>query len=168
MKTVPLSFFICAGCLMLSALTAGAQVIPATPKKFTKRGAGGSTGSTGGIVTPGGGINIGPSNPTPSTKVRYTTHIALSEPRQWKSSDGKSLLGKLIAFEDLTMETEKGAPPPTFTPPTNPTVVKDGKARLLVDTKPFELPLDRLSQADREFVEKIRDAAARNGAPPAK
>jgi hypothetical protein len=166
MKTAP--FLICAGCLLLGVITAGAQVIPTTPKKFTKRGVGGTTGSTGGIVTPGGGISIGPSTPAPATKVRYTTHIALSEPRQWQSTDGRSLIGKLIAFEDLTAETAKGAPPPTFTPPANPTIVKDGKARILVDTKAYELPLDRLSEDDRAFVEKIRDAAAKNAAPPAK
>jgi hypothetical protein len=166
MKTV--SLFTCAGCLLLGAVTVGAQVIPATPKKFTKRGMGGATGSSGGIVTPGGGINFGPTNPAAATKVRYTTHIALSEPRQWKSTDGKSLLGKLIAFEDLVMETAKGAPPPTFTPPANPTVVKDGKARLLVETKTYELPLERLAPDDREFVEKIREAAARNAAAAAK
>jgi hypothetical protein len=66
----------------------------------------------------------------------------------------------------MTIETDQGAPVPTFTPPANPTVVKDGKARLLVDTRPYELPLDRLSQADRDFIEKIRTAAARTSATP--
>jgi hypothetical protein len=155
-------------CLVaLGVAGAQAQVVPATPRKFTTRSMTNSGAGGASISTNGGGISIGPGAAAAATKVRYTTHIALSDSRQWKSSDGKSLLGKLIAFEDLTAETEKGAPPPTFTPPANPTVVKDGKARLLVDSRPYELPLDRLSESDREFVEKIRAAAAPKAAAPA-
>lgn len=159
-------------CLLSLAISAGslhAQVaIPATPKKFTTRGAGSQAGGTTAVSSDGRSITLGPSTPAPSTKVRYLMHVTLCEPRQWKSSDGKSLLGKLIAFEDLTVETEKGAAPPPMTPPANPTVIKDGKARLLVDTKTYELPLERLSPADRAFVESIRDAVARQSAAAAK
>ena len=147
---------------VLLGTAASAQVaIPATPKNFTKRPI--STTSSN-----SGSINFGPTQPPAETKVRYTTHIALSQPRQWQSADGKSLLGSLIAFEDLTAETVKGAPAPTFTPPANPTVVKDGKARLMVNQKPYEIALDRLSQPDQEFIENIRTAAAKKAAAAAK
>lgn len=156
-------FRVCLFMLALLPLTAGAQiVIPATPKGFTKRG----TSST---TTNGGSISLGPGSPSSSSpaKVRYVMHVALSESRQWQSSDGRSLLGSLIAFEDVVAETEKGAPAPPFTRPAIVTVVKDNKARLLVDKKPYELPLDRLSQADRDFVEKVRDQMSRKAAAPA-
>jgi hypothetical protein len=158
---------LCLGLLTFGIATAHAQVIPATPKKFTKRSLNSSTGTSGAsITTNGGSISLGPSGPAPSTKVRNITYISLTESRQWKSNDGKSLLGKLIAFEDVTAETEKGAPAPGITLPAHPTVVKDGKARFLVDMRPYELPLDRLSQQDREFVEGIRDAAANSTVAP--
>jgi hypothetical protein len=160
MKASAMCVGLCVSVLAMSA--ASAQVaIPATPKKFGKRSVSGNSGASGAsITTNGGSINLGPTVPA-STKVRYTTHVTLSDSRQWKSTDGKSLLGRLIAFEDLTADIEKGAPPPPFTPPANPTVVKDGKARLLVDMKTYELPLDRLSEADRDFVEKIREGLAK-------
>jgi hypothetical protein len=135
-------------------------VIPATPKKFGTRSLNNNGANGASISTNGGSINLGPTAAA-STKVRYTTHVTLSDSRQWRSTDGKSLLGRLIAFEDLTAEIEKGAPPPPFTPPANPTVVKDGKARLLVDTKTYELPLDRLSEPDRDFIEKVREGLAK-------
>jgi hypothetical protein len=159
---------LCFGLLAFGIATAHAQVVPATPKKFTKRSVGSTTGTSGAsITTNGGSITLGPSTPAPSTKVRNITYISLTESRQWQSNDGKSLLGKLIAFEDVTAETEKGAPAPGVTLPAHPTVVKDGKARFLVDMRPYELPLDRLSQKDREFIEGIRDAAANAPAIPA-
>jgi hypothetical protein len=142
--------------VILGAAEAGAQVIPATPKKFGKRSISNNGPSGASITTNGGSISLGPSVPA-STRMLYTTHVTLSESRQWKSTDGKSLLGRLIAFEDITTEIERGAAPPPFSPPANPTVVKEGKARLLINMKPYELPLDRLSEADREFVEKIRE-----------
>lgn len=144
--------------LALAAAAARAQVVPATPGKFTTRtiSGGGSTATASvGFVAPA----------RPPTTVRTTTYIALGESRQWKSTDGKSLLGKLIAFEDLVVETkiESGAKPAPAPPPAlpdHPTVVRDGKARLLIDTKPFEVPLERLSDEDRKLVEGIRDAVA--------
>jgi hypothetical protein len=91
--------------------------------------------------------------------------VTLSELRPWISSDGKTILGRLIAFEDVTIETPKGAPVPEFTPPPDPTVVKEGKARLLVKNKTYVLPLTRLSQDDRDFIESVRAATANK--PPA-
>ena len=140
---------------LASAGTARSQVVPATPKKFATRSisGGGSTGSA----------SVGLTAPKPQTTVRTTTYIALGDARQWKSTDGKSLLGKLIAFEDLVVETKlengaKSAPAPPPAMPDKPTVVRDGKARLLIDTRPFEVPLDRLSDEDRKLVEGIQNA----------
>ena len=130
------------GCLTLKA-----QVVPATPTKFDTRriGEAASGGST---------VNVTP--PRTQTTVKTITYIVLGEPRQWKMGDGKSFVGKLIAFEDLV--AEGGAPSPA--PPKNPTVVRDGKARVLVNAKPFEIALDRLGSEERKFIEDTRTALA--------
>ncbi|MEI6535455.1 MAG: hypothetical protein WCN98_08960 [Verrucomicrobiaceae bacterium] len=147
----PKSFLVA---MLLGAWTGflGAQVVPATPKKFTTRMTGGGGASDIGVAT----------IPKPQEKtVRTITYVSLSETRQWKSSEGKTLLGKLIAFEDLVVETKisANAQPSAATPPPmpeKPTVVRDAKARLLIDSKPYELPLDRLSDDDQKFIENIR------------
>lgn len=143
--TFPLAFLLAAG-----ALTA--QVVPTTPKKFATReiGAGGSSTA---------GVSVAPPKPA---IVRTVTYVTLTPPRQWMSSDGRSLLGKLVAFEDFFVETVAGQPaPPMPELKAPPTVVKEGKARLLVGDTPFEIALEKLSAGDREFIEKIRQAVAK-------
>ncbi len=130
--------------------TVCAQVVPTTPTKFSKRITGGGSGSADiGLKAP----------PKVEPQVRIVSYIALSEARQWTSSDGKATLGKLIAFEDFVTQASSAntqAPPPTLAG--KPTLIRDGKVRLLVNQKPFELPLERLSAADREFIEAKRAA----------
>ena len=110
-------------------------------------------------------MSIDVETPAGEGAVRHITRVVLSATRQWQSADGRTLLGKLIAFEDLTAEVPVGAPVPAMEPPAHPTVVKDGRARLLVRNKPYELPLERLSDPDREFVESVRAALARRADP---
>ncbi len=143
------------GVLLAGGLSAQ-MVVPASPRKMTTRPIGGNSSV---------GIKITPTD-TPEQKVRYTTHIVLAETRQWTSTDGKSLQAKWIAFEDLVVESTQGAAKPTPpAPPANPTLVRDGKIRLIGTQKTFELPLDRLSQADRDFVEQYRAAHLSKPAP---
>lgn len=105
-----------------------------------------------------GGVELVPKNDGGQV-VRYTTHIILSESRIWTSAEGKPLEAKLLAFEDLVVETTQGKDTPDLPePPKHPTVVRNDKVRLLVGKKPVELPLARLSQADRDFIERIRRA----------
>jgi len=125
-----------------------------TPKKFTTRPL-------------GGGVNTGASvEPAKAAdgKVRYVTHIVLYEARFWTSTEGKPLEAKLIAFEDLVVEAPKGTEPILPTPPTNPTVTRSGKVRLLVGKNPVEVALDRLSEQDREFVDGIKAALTKKAA----
>ena len=112
------------------------------------------------------GATIRPSQVKPA--VQQTTYITLGESRQWTSVEGKIIEGKLIAFEQTIQKTaDENAPPPDAA---QITVVRDGKARLLVKSKPVELALDRLSETDRAFIEKIREgiAAQVKKAPPPK
>ncbi len=135
-------------------------VIPATPKKFTKRTMPGGTG--GFTITPG----VAPSAPAPPPTVRTVTYVTLSGARQWTSTDGKPLLAKLIAFEQVVTESKAQDPAPAApTLPAKPTVVRDGRVRLLAGTTPYELPLERLSPADREFIETVRRAVAATPVP---
>lgn len=117
---------------------------PSDPQRFTTR-------TTGGIAS--GGTSVAPPSPP---KVRTTTHLVLTESRPWTNTEGKALVGRLIAFEDLVTEVEPGAAPakPPI-PPEHPTVVKGGRVRLLVGAKACEILLDRLSVDDRKVVDEV-------------
>ena len=122
------------------------------PKKYTTR-------QTGGGVNPGAAID---SNTNENPNVRYVTHIVLYQNRFWTNTEGKLVEAKLIAFEDQVAEAPRGGAEPKFSsPPARPTVIRDGKIRLLVNQKPVELALEKLSQQDREFVGQIQAAIAR-------
>ncbi|MBN8420304.1 MAG: hypothetical protein J0L73_15405 [Verrucomicrobia bacterium] len=144
--------------LFAMAMPLTAQVVlPTTGKKFDTRTINGSGG------TSGVSVNATPQ-PAPPTKTRLTSYFILGDPRQWKSTDGKSLLGSIIIFEDAVIEFEAAspaaareaankAPPPKM--PDKPTLIREGKIRLLVSQKPVEIPLERLSEADRKYVEDL-------------
>lgn len=140
------------------ALPAGGQVVsPTTGKKFETRTINGSGGN--------GGVSVNAVAPPPVAKARLVSYFSLSDVRQWKSTDGKSLLGSIIAFEDAVVEVEAAnaaaareavQKAPAATLPAKPTLVRDRKVRLLVNQKPVEVPLERLSDEDRQFVEDLK------------
>ncbi len=39
--------------------------------------------------------------------------------------------------------------------PDKPTLIREGKVRLLINKKPVEIPLERLSNDDRKYVEDL-------------
>ena len=141
--------------LSFSPLLFSQIVIPANPGKFKERATGSNTN---------GGVEISPV-PKEESKVKYVTHIILYADRMWTSTEGKPLQAKLIAFEDLIAEAPKGTTAPVMPqPPASPTVTRDGKVRLLVNQKPVELALDRLSRQDQEFIQQIQDAITKKAA----
>lgn len=141
--------------LLLAGIAGGQVVVPGTPQRPITRPTGGGLG---------GGVSIQPQSGQTQTR-RLVTHVVLSDPRIWRSADGKTLEGKLIAFEDSVTEIPAGAAePPAPEPPKNPTVVRDGKVRLLVEKKAFEVPLSRLVKVDQEFIEQIRAGFAKRAA----
>ena len=103
-----------------------------------------------------GGVGLAPKDPNLG-KTQYTTRIMLSDSRNWTSTDGKLIEGRLIAFEDLVVEAPKNAaPPPPPKAPEKPTVIRNEKVRIqLSNRKIVEIPLTRLSEEDREFVANI-------------
>ena len=146
--------------LLMFAVAAplSAQVInPTTGKKFETRDLNGSGGNNG--------ISINnATKPAPPTKAKLTSHFILGEPRQWKSTDGKSLLGAIITFEDSVIEFDAANPAaareavakaPPAKLPAKPTLIRDGKVRLLVNKNPVEVPLERLSDEDRKYVDDL-------------
>lgn len=138
----------CVLATLLFALPSMGQVVPAHPTKFKTRGIG---------DPPSPGVELIPRSGTEPKKARYITHIVLSVSRQWQSTDNKLVEGKLIAFEDLVVEAEAGvAPPANPAPPAHPTVVRDGKVRLLINQKPVELAITRLSAGDQEFIQQTQ------------
>lgn len=100
--------------------------------------------------------NIRPENQEKQTVTRTVTHCVLTENRTWTSTDGKKMEAKLIAFEDLVVESVKGQVAKAPQAPEYPTVVQEEKVRFSVNRKPVVLPLARLIQSDQDFIEKIR------------
>lgn len=137
---------------LAAAGPAAGQVVPATPQRPITRG-------TGGNLNGGGAID--PKQKDTKT-VRFVTHVVLSASRIWRNGDGRTLEGKLIAFEDVVHQTPVGAAePPAPEPPKNPTVVSNGKVRLLVGKKAYELPISRLVKIDQDFIEQVRAGFAK-------
>lgn len=149
---LPVLFF-CAG-TSLAPAQAGIPMNPMIhPKKLPSRSIGGSTDP---------GVKADPPKPQ---KVRQITHIVLYEYRMWSNTEGKPLEAKLIAFEDLIVEAPVGATELKMPePPATPTLKKDGKIRLLVKDKPVEVALDKLSVADREFIDQMQAALDKKAA----
>lgn len=136
--------------LLTVGVSVAQVVVPAHPTRFKARPIGSSATS---------GVEVLPKNAGSPETVRSITYIVLSVDRIWKSTDEKLIQGKLIAFEDMVTESPKGGEPaPQPTPPETPTVVRDGKIRLLIKNKPVVVPLTRFAPVDVEFVEQVRKA----------
>ncbi|MES2476391.1 MAG: hypothetical protein V4640_11460 [Verrucomicrobiota bacterium] len=114
----------------------------------------------------GGGTNTGATVQAVEKPVRHVAHIVLFETRMWSSTEGKPLEAKLIAFEDLVAEAPPGATPEMPAPPARPTVIRNQSIRLLVGKKAVLVALERLSEADLEFVSGIEEALARKAESP--
>lgn len=129
-------------------------MVPTTPTKFSIKPVGNPTASTGAT------INRTPA--TTSSSIRQVIYLTLSPLRQWNSADGKSLMGKLIAWEEtVTTTTGTTAPTPPSAPiATKPTILKDNKVRFLIDQKSYEVPLDRLAAEEQKFIKDLQKAIA--------
>lgn len=135
---------------MAGTLLAQVEIPPnptVLPRKFPTR-------KVGGGVDPGASLG---GSQSPAPLVKNVTHIVLHPSRLWTSVDGKPLEAKLIAFEDLVSTGAESAMPE---PPAHPTVVREGKARLLVAGKPVVIALEKLSGPDRQLIATIESSLA--------
>ena len=132
---------------LLTGVTGAHVLVPGQGRSFDRR-QGGDANS--------GGVTIVPADGAQKPKTSYKTFLVLADSRAWTSSDGKVIQAKLIAVEDVVVDESKPEEKANAAPPANPTVVRGGKVRLLLNQKPVELAVDRLVQADRDFIEKIR------------
>lgn len=141
----------------LTALLLGTSLLPAQirPGKGMQLHRDVIPQNTAGMIAP---------EPPPQTS-RATTYITLTPDRTWKNLEGKTLQGKLIAFEDMVMEVAAGQIPEPPKPTAHPTVVKEGKVRLLIHKKPFVIDIHTLSAADQEEIRSIEAAHARKSSP---
>ncbi len=147
---------------LLAVASLGQIATPTTPTKFATRDVS-SGGNTSSAV-----VNAKPASG--ESTARITSHYSFGDARQWKSTDGRSLVGQMIAFEDAVIEVKRptagearaaamSAPAPK--PPEKFTLVREGKIRLLVSNKPYEVALDRLSEEDRAFAKQVEESVNR-------
>lgn len=136
-------------------VTTPIPVTPTTPQSFKFKPVGESANA---------GATVAPSA-VPA--VKQTTYVTLGTPRQWKSADGNSRIGTLIAWEQSVVTipvTDKNNPASgkATAPPIagKPTIVRDGKIRLLIERKAYEIPLDRLGADEKDYVQKFETALA--------
>ena len=118
------------------------------PDNITKGGVSNTGASTGASIV---------SRPSQSKPiVQQIIYIVISEARQWTSTDGKTLMGKLIAWEETV--TTGPAPQSATAPPvtTRPTVLKNNQVRLLIDHKAYPVPLERLDPDARKFIGELQ------------
>ncbi len=151
---------------LLSTASLIAQIaLPTTPTKFGTRSLNGGSGS--------GNASVNATTPPSETKARLVSYFSLDTPRQWKSSDGRSLIGNIIAYEESVVEVKaanagaaaaaaQNAPAPKR--PDKFTIVRDDKVRLLVNQKAVEVALSSLSEEDRQYVAKMNEALAKQQA----
>ncbi|RYD34707.1 MAG: hypothetical protein EOP86_10335 [Verrucomicrobiaceae bacterium] len=149
-------------CAILSALSAAAPaqtpvpVTPATPQSFKFKPTG-QTSTAGATIAP-----------APVPAVKQTTYLTLGRMRQWTNAQGNPRIGQLIAWEQTVVTVPVTSPDAKKTsadatpPPVSgkPTIVRDGKIRLLIDRKPYEVPLDRLAPADQDYIKQFEASLA--------
>lgn len=150
--------------LVVSGSAFAQVVVPASPRKFGTRAIG-SSGDVGPVGI--SGRTGGTPATQPQSKVVQITYVTLSDLRQWTTNDGKTFLGKLVAFEDAAVTTTSKLPsaPPASAPMGKPTVTRNGRIRFLIDSKPFETSLDLLSEPDRKLVQEVQAAVAAKSRP---
>ncbi len=132
---LPLPVVLIAFGLLTSAHAQNFPVTPANPSAFAKRDLGGGLGSSVAGVQRVKGKTI------------TISYIAVTDPRAWKNTEGKSIVATLLAFEEGEADTV--ARPLTL--------IQNGKVKLLVSGKDKAslLPMNKLSDADQSFIKAL-------------
>ncbi|HUF63754.1 MAG TPA: hypothetical protein VMN36_16880 [Verrucomicrobiales bacterium] len=134
MRLIIVSILAATGVGSAAAQTAS-PVTPSHPTRFETRGVGSGVGA---------GVSV---SEVKRTEVKKTVFIAVSPDRQWTSTDGRTITGSLVAFEEGEVDN---APRPL-------TLIKDGKIRVLKSgtTKPPVFPITLLTEEDLSYVQAL-------------
>ena len=91
---------------------------------------------------------------TTPRKIKFT---AVSAYRNWRDTEGKVIIARLLAFESGDRSNDDKPL----------TLIRDGKVRLLVanGTRISELPMTRLSAADQAFVRGLNASQGKTAKP---
>ena len=112
----------------------------------------GSSGSFQGIES--GQVTV-EERETKTVRVVVTERL-LCRDRQWTAVDGRTLTGALLAHRNSEAVDQSHTAHQI-------TVIKDDRIRLKIGSGTYNLPLEKFSKKDREFVQKIAKALEQKG-----
>ncbi len=89
-----------------------------------------------------GGASITTPKASPIKKeVKKITYLAVTDDKSWINNEGKTIIGRLIAFDPGNKEK--------FIPPT---IIKDSNVRMLIGKKAYVFPLEKLREENRKEI----------------
>ena len=89
-----------------------------------------------------GGASITTPKASPIKKeVKKITYLAVTDDKSWINNEGKTIIGRLIAFDSGNKEK--------FIPPT---IIKDSNVRMLIGKKAYVFPLEKLREENRKEI----------------
>ncbi len=94
-----------------------------------------------------GGASITTPKAAPIKKeVKKITYLAVTDDKTWINEEGKTIKGRLIAFNSGNKEK--------FIPPT---IIKDNNVRMLIGNKAYVFPLEKLREENRKEILNLRN-----------
>ena len=89
-----------------------------------------------------GGASITTPKASPiKREVKKITYLAVTDDKSWINNEGKTIIGRLIAFDPGNKEK--------FIPPT---IIKDSNVRMLIGKKAYVFPLEKLREENRKEI----------------
>lgn len=89
-----------------------------------------------------GGASITTPKASPiKREVKKITYLAVTDDKSWINNEGKTIIGRLIAFDSGNKEK--------FIPPT---IIKDSNVRMLIGKKAYVFPLEKLREENRKEI----------------
>ena len=94
-----------------------------------------------------GGASITTPKTAPIKKeVKKITYLAVTDDKTWINEEGKTIKGRLIAFNSGNKEK--------FIPPT---IIKDNNVRMLIGNKAYVFPLEKLREENRKEILNLKN-----------
>ena len=94
-----------------------------------------------------GGASITTPKASPiKREVKKITYLAVTDDKSWINNEGKTIKGRLIAFDPGNKEK--------FIPPT---IIKDSNVRMLIGKKAYVFPLEKLREENRKEILELNN-----------